>query len=116
MKRYKSFRHAKFLLQYHIIFVCGYRKSLLVRKDICEDIKQLSYKICLMYKYHIKMMRTDKNHIHYLIETVPNTNIANLIMSMKSYITYYIWKRYFLYLKKHFWNEYIKNQKRKEVM
>jgi len=43
-------RH-KYLLQYHLIFVCKYRKKLLTSK-ISEDIKQLSYEIC--EKYNIK--------------------------------------------------------------
>lgn len=32
-------RH-KYLLQYHIIFVCKYRKKLLISKQISDDIKQ----------------------------------------------------------------------------
>ncbi|MCD7836717.1 MAG: transposase, partial [Lachnospiraceae bacterium] len=37
-------------MQYHIIFVCKYRKKLLVSRHISEDIKQLSYEIC--QKHH----------------------------------------------------------------
>ena len=42
-------RH-KYLLQYHIIFVCKYRKKLLVSKQISDDIKQFSYEICQRHK------------------------------------------------------------------
>lgn len=41
----KKNRH-KYLLQYHIIFVCKYRKKLLVSKQISDDIKQFSNGIC----------------------------------------------------------------------
>ena len=34
-------RH-KYLLQYHIIFVCKYRKKLLMSKQISDDIKHLA--------------------------------------------------------------------------
>lgn len=35
-------------------------------------------------------METDKDHIHYMIETTPNINLSNTVKTMKSYITYYI--------------------------
>nr|WP_308450896.1 transposase [Brotaphodocola catenula] len=48
-------RH-KYLLQYHIIFVCKYRKKLLVSQQISDDIKQFSYEICQKHKVIIKYM------------------------------------------------------------
>lgn len=36
---WKSKNRHKYLLQYHIIFVCKYRKKLLVSKRISDDIK-----------------------------------------------------------------------------
>ncbi len=46
-------RH-KYLLQYHIIFVCKYRKKLLISKQISDDIKQFSYEICEKHNVIIK--------------------------------------------------------------
>ena len=68
MGTWKSKNRHKYLLQYHIIFVCKYRKKLLVLKQISDDIKQLSYEICQRHKVVIKYMETDKDHIHYMIE------------------------------------------------
>ena len=39
-------KQEKILIQYHIIFVCKYRKKLFILKQISDDIKQLSYEIC----------------------------------------------------------------------
>ena len=50
-------------------------------------------------------METDKDHIHYMIETKPNINLSNLVKVIKSYTTYHIWKKYEMYLKKYFWKE-----------
>ena len=50
-------------------------------------------------------METDKDHIHYMIETSPNINLSNFVKTMKSYITYHIWQKYYNYLSKYFWNE-----------
>ena len=38
-------------------------------------------------------METDKDHIHYMIETEPTMSISKIVNMMKSYTTYHIWKR-----------------------
>ena len=87
MGTWKAKNRHKYLLQYHIIFVCKYRKKLLVSKQISDGIKQFSYEICHRRKDVIKYMETDKDH-------------------MKSYTTYHIWERYPNYLRNHFWKEH----------
>ena len=44
-------------------------------------------------------MQTDKDHIHYMIETEPTMSISKIVNLMKSYTTYHIWKRYPDYLR-----------------
>lgn len=106
MGTWKSKNRHKYLLQYHIIFVCKYRKKLLMSKQISDDIKQFSYEICQKHKVIIRYMETDKDHIHYMIETEPTMSISKIVNLMKSYTTYHIWKRYPDYLRKHFWKEH----------
>jgi len=50
-------------------------------------------------------METDKDHIHYMIETTPNTNLADLIKTIKGYTTFHIWQKHNAYLQKCFWRE-----------
>ena len=92
-------------MQYHIIFVCKYRKKLLIGK-ISNDIKQLSYEICNKHNVTIKEMETDKDHIHYLIETEPTISISQIVNLIKSYTAYHIWKYHKSLLSKQFWNEH----------
>ena len=106
METWKSKNRHKYLFQYHIIFVCKYRKKLLMSKQISDDIKQFSYEICQKHKVIIRYMQTDKDHIHYMIETEPTMSISKIVNLMKSYTTYHIWKRYPDYLRKHFWKEH----------
>ena len=101
MGTWKSKNRHKYLLQYHIIFVCKYRKKLLVSRQISDDIKQFSYEICQRHSVIIRYMETDKDHIHYMIETEPTMSISKIVNMMKSYTTYHIWKRYPQYLRKH---------------
>ena len=51
-------------------------------------------------------METDKEHVHYMIETEPTMSISKIVNLMKSYTTYHIWERYPKYLRKHFWKEH----------
>ena len=103
---WKSKNRYKFLLQYHLIFVCKYRKRILSNKAISDDIKQFSYEICSRHNVIIHEMETDKDHINYMIETESNINLPNLVRTMKSYTTYHIWKLHNKCLSKHFWKEH----------
>lgn len=80
---WKSKNRHKYLLQYHLIFVCKYRKKLLISKNISDDIKQFSYEICQKHNVTIHKMETDKDRIHYMIETDPTINLSNLVSTMK---------------------------------
>ena len=102
MGTWKSKNRHKYLLQYHIIFVCKYRKKLLTSKQISDDIKQFSYEICQKHKVIIRHMETDKDHIHYMIETEPTMSVSKIVNLMKSYTTYHIWEKYPNYLRKAF--------------
>ena len=101
MSKYKSTNRHKFLLQYHLIFVCKYRKKLLLNKKISNDIKILSQEICCRHNIIIKYIETDKDHIHYMIEIGPTLPISKIVNLIKSYTTYHIWKKYDRYLSKH---------------
>ena len=68
-KNYRSLNHSKFTLTYHIIFVCKYRKKLLIKYG--NDIKQIMFDISKRYDFIIKEMEVDKDHIHMMIESVP---------------------------------------------
>ncbi|MCI9006186.1 MAG: IS200/IS605 family transposase [Lachnospiraceae bacterium] len=103
MGTWKPKNRHKYLLQYHIIFVCKYRKKLLVSKQMADDIKQFSYGICQKHHAAIRYMGTDRGHIHYMIETEPTMPIGRTVNLMKSYTTYHIWERYPNYLREHFW-------------
>ena len=84
----------------------NYRKKLLVSRQISDDITQFSYEICQRHGVIIRYMETDKDHIHYMIETELTMSISKIVNLMKSYTTYHIWKRYSQYLRKQFWKEH----------
>jgi len=62
---YISKNHSKFLLMCHLIFVCKYRKKLLIHLSV--RIKELIIEISEKYSFKIVEIETDENHIHILI-------------------------------------------------
>ena len=102
---WKSKNRHKYLLQYHLIFVCKYRKKLFLNKLISDDIKQFSYEICSSHNLTIHEMETDKDHIHYMIETTPNVSPSWIVDLLKSYTTFHIWRLRQNILRRYFWEE-----------
>ena len=104
---YRSKNHSKYLIMYHIIFVCKYRKKLLI--TLGDEIKNIIFDIQKKYsdEFEIIEMEVDKDHIHILIETNPKTNLLKLIKNLKQITTYRIWRQNnnHLLLSKYFWLE-----------
>ena len=88
----------------HLIFVCKYRKPLLVRYG--EYIKNILYEIAEEYDFGIMEMEVDKDHIHLLVEYNPTQSILELVRLFKQISTYRIWRNgNAKMLKKDFWKE-----------
>lgn len=105
-KNYKSKNHSKFILTYHIIFVCKYRKKLLIKYG--EDVKQIMYDISKRYDFDIKEMEVDKDHIHMMISSVPKISPLQIVRVLKQQSTIQMWRRYSSELKKQentFWTD-----------
>ena len=102
-KNYKSKNHSKFILTYHIIFVCKYRKKLLIKYG--EDVKQIMYDISKKYDFNIKEMEVDKDHIHMMISSVPKISPLQIVRVLKQQSTIQMWRRYASELKKQYWKE-----------
>ena len=102
---YTSRNHSKYLLMAHLIFVCKYRKKLLIKFG--DEIKVLLYEIAASHDFGIVKMEVDKNHIHLLIEYNPTQSILSLVRLLKQISTYRIWRQNdnASYLKRHFWKE-----------
>ncbi len=72
------------MLMYHLVCSTKYRRLVLsskvdrILKETCEEI---SYR----YEIHFLEIGTDKDHVHYLIQSVPTyspTKIARIIKSI----------------------------------
>ena len=66
---------------------------LYLRYGNVEIKKQTQIFVTVSYYFRmqvIRYMETDKDHIHYMIETEPTMSISKMVNLMKSYTTYHI--------------------------
>ena len=100
---YISENHSKRLLMCHLIFVCKYRKKLLLK--VGDDIKTEIESIADHYGWQIIEQEIDQGHIHILIRYSPKWSILEIVRLLKQLTTYRIWKKHNEYLSQHFWKE-----------
>ena len=101
--KYEKENHSKFLLMYHIIFVCRYRKKLL--QPIDQELKDLIYLISESSDFEIVEMETDKDHIHLLVKSKPKISVLSIVRKLKQLTTYRLWKTQKQYLKQFYRKE-----------
>ena len=84
MSIYIHKRHNVSVLIYHLVCPAKYRRAVInekvdmVMKEVCKDI-------ALRYQIHFLEIGTDKDHVHFLIQSVPTydpTKIARIVKSI----------------------------------
>lgn len=78
---YISENHSKHLLICHLIFVCKYRKKLLLK--VGDDIKTEIESIANHYGWQIIDQEIDQDHIHILIRYSPKWSILEIVRLIK---------------------------------
>ena len=100
-KEYCSKNHPKFLIKFHVILVCKYRKRLLVG-GIEHDMKQIMWDISGMSDFDIEVMETDKDHIHMMVRSEPKLSPLQIVRRLKQMSTTAIWKKHRDFLQRNF--------------
>jgi len=76
-------RHNKTLLLYHIVCPAKYR-----RKVFTEAVEQTLKEVCLgiqeRYEIHFIEIGMDKDHVHFLVQSVPSLSPTEIIQLIKS--------------------------------
>jgi putative transposase len=84
--------HNVTVLIYHLVFPAKYRRVVFdeavdsVLKEICLDIEK---------RYQMKFLEigTDKDHVHFLIQSVPTYHVTKLVTMLKSLTAREVFKR-----------------------
>lgn len=105
LKEYISKNHSKFLIKYHIILVCKYRKQLLVGA-FEYDMKKIMRHISEMSDFDIEVMETDKDHLHMMVRSEPKLSPLQIVRRLKQMSTSAVWKKYRDFLRHNFYKEH----------
>ena len=105
LKEYISKNHSKFLIKYHIILVCKYRKQLLVGA-VEYDMKKIMRHISEMSDFDIEVMETDKNHLHMMVRSEPKLSPLQIVRRLKQMSISAVWKKYRDFLRHNFYEEH----------
>ena len=94
--------HKVFRIKYHFVFCIKYRKDLFLNKEYIETIK----KICKGFeeRYHMKFetMGFDEDHVHFMLQSVPNYSASQIFRLVKSITAIQLFKEH-PDLKKELW-------------
>ena len=93
---------SKHYLKCHLIFVCKYRKKLLVGQ-LNDDMKAILQSITDKSDFEIEVMETDQNHVHFLIRYIPRLSIVQIVRRLKQQSTLHIWQLHSVSLRKEYW-------------
>ena len=102
MNNYTSINRHKYYLKVHLVFVCKYRKQLLVNEYIDSKVKEIFKDIESKSNFIIDIMENDKDHIHLLVSYPPKISISSIVRKLKQESTISLWKYFPVYLSKHF--------------
>ena len=105
LKEYISKNHSKFLIKYHIILVCKYRKQLLVGA-VEYDMKKIMRHISEMSDFDIEVMETDKDHLHMVVRSDPKLSPLQIVRRLKQMSISAVWKKYGDFLRHNFYKEH----------
>ena len=99
---YVSTNRSKHYLKCHLIFVCKYRKRMLIGK-LDDDVKQVFLSIAEKSDFEIEVMETDLDHVHFLIRYIPRLSIAQIVRRLIQESTRLVWLAHGGILRKQYW-------------
>jgi len=83
MSKQKIKSHNRSLLMYHIVCPTKYRKVV-----FCEKVDQVLKEVCLEIsnRYEIEFLEigVDKDHVHFLVQSVPMYSPTKIVRTIKS--------------------------------
>ena len=101
---YVSSNRSKHYLKCHLIFVCKYRKKLIIG-DLDNDMKSIMLSITSKSDFEIEVFESDNDHIHFLTGYITLPSITSIVRKFKQESTLAIWQKHKNFLSKHFWKE-----------
>ena len=92
MSEYIHKSHNVTVLLYHLVFPAKYRRAIF-DSAVDEELKAVCLEIEKRYQIKFLEIGTDKDHVHFLVQTVPSYSVTKLVMMIKSLTARQLFKR-----------------------
>ena len=92
MSKYIHKSHNVTVLIYHLVCPAKYRKSVFSEK-VDSELKKICLEISERYEIDFLEIGTDKDHVHFLIQSVPKYSPPKIVRTVKSITAREIFKR-----------------------
>jgi REP element-mobilizing transposase RayT len=92
MSQYIHKSHNISVLLYHLVFPTKYRR-IVIDDEVDKMIKGISLEIEKRYEIHFVEIGTDKDHVHFLVQTVPMMAVNRLVTIIKSITAKEVFKK-----------------------
>lgn len=83
MSKYVHKSHNVSVLLYHLVLPTKYRR-IVIGEEVDRMIKEISLEIEKRYEMQFVEIGTDKDHVHFLVQTVPVMAVSRLVTIIKS--------------------------------
>ena len=85
-------RHNFTILLYHIVCPAKYRK-VVFSEEVDNTMKHICLEITERYEIHFLEIGTDKDHVHFLVQSVPTYSLTKIVRTIKSITAREIFRR-----------------------
>ena len=73
MLQLDSNNHSVFSLNHHLILVVKYRRKVIVRKAMLDQIESMAREIGAIHGVQVQEFNGEVDHVHFLLRSKPNT-------------------------------------------
>ena len=84
--------HNVTILLYHLVFPAKYRRAV-IDAEVDEELKKTCLEIEKRYEVKFLEIGTDKNHVHFLVQSVPSYSVTKIVTMIKSVSAREIFKK-----------------------
>ena len=93
MSDHKEKSHNRTLLLYHIVLPLKYRKKV-ITEEIGLTLKSICFEISERYEIEFLEIGHEPDHVHFLVQSVPNLSVSKLVRALKSITAKELFRRH----------------------
>ena len=84
--------HNVSVLMYHIVCPAKYR-NVVFSEEVDQTLEEICLEISMRYEIHFLEIGTDRDHIHFLVQSVPTYSPTKIVRTIKSITAREIFRR-----------------------